>query len=387
MSTLRNRMLGWCALTLTFFTLVTAGAPVNDHFANATLLNPTATAAAGSNIGATREVGEPVHADAGGGKSVWWIYDAPQTGYLTVSTLDSVTAGNFEMDTVLAVYTGSAVSALSEVASNDDDPDSDSYGSKVTFAVQSGTRYYIAVDGWPYDEGTEVGNIVLRYTYTLKFPTKPEPQWSLPSVDGTTVRSTNFASEVRLVNFWATWCGPCIVEIPDLIEVQSKYERFGFSVIGISIDDPTAPGQPPRNLVGNFAVQYGMNYPVVMTRPGGYLVESQYGEVNAIPTTFLVDRNNNIVRTVVGSRDQAFFEALVKPYLFDNIGLSVRREGAETVIEWPSLAGVVSAELESAAEANGNWATSDAELTDDGTTTSVRISSNLRRFYRLRITL
>ena len=207
-------------------------------------------------------------------------------------------------------------------------------------------------------------------------------------MDGTTVRSTNFAGGVRLVNFWATWCGPCIVEIPDLIEVQSKYERFGFSVIGISIDDPTTPGQPPRNLVENFAVQYGMNYPVVMTRPGGYLVEDQYGEVNAIPSTFLVDRNNNIVRTVVGSRDQAFFEALVKPYLFDNIGLSVRREGAETVIKWPSLAGAVSAhQLESAAEANGTWAASDAELTDDGTTTSMRISSNLRRFYRLRITL
>ena len=132
-------------------------APANDNFVNATLLDPSATLAMGSNIGATREAGEPVHANAGGGKSVWWIYDVPQTGYLTVSTLDSVTAGNFEMDTVLAIYTGSAVSALSEVASNDDDSDSDSLGSKVIFPVQSGTRYYIAVDGWPYDEGQKWG--------------------------------------------------------------------------------------------------------------------------------------------------------------------------------------------------------------------------------------
>ena len=387
MRILGNWLACWCAILMSVFLFAAEAAPANDPFANAFLLDPALTVTQGSNVGATSEPGEPSHAEVRGGKSVWWIYDAPQTGFLTVSTLDSRTPANFEMDTILAVYTGSSVSALTLVAFNDDDSESDSYGSKVIIPVRSGTRYYIAVDGYPYEEGTEVGNIVLRYTYSLKFPAKAEPQWTLPGVDGTTVRSTSFAGEVRLVNFWATWCGPCIVEIPDLIAVQNKFERFGFSVIGISIDNPQAPGQPPIDLVANFAIEHGMNYPIVMTRPASSAVESQYGDVSAIPTTFVVDRNNHIVRTVVGSRDQAFFESLLKPFLFDNIALNVRREGAETVIEWPSLAGVVSAQLETAPAANGTWGVSNEEATDNGTTTAVRIDSNSLRFYRLRINL
>ena len=382
-----NRRGLWSALAISFLIFKTEAAPANDRFVNATVLVGAVTLAVGDNFGATREAGEPLHATLGGGKSVWWRYDAPDTGFLTVSTFGSVTVGNFEMDTVLAVYTGDVVFALTEVTSNDDDEENDTYASRVIFPVQKGTRYYIAVDGWPYEEGVEEGNIHLSYVYTPKLPTKPEPQWTLPSVDGGTVTAGGFAGEVRLVNFWATWCGPCIVEIPDLIEVHNKYQRFGFSVIGISIDNATSPGQPPMDLVGNFVIQHGMNYPVVMTRPGFGEVESQYGSVAAIPTTFVVDRDNNIVRTVVGSRDQAFFEALVKPYLFNNVGLSVRREGVETVIEWPSLAGVVGAQLESAPEANGTWAISETESTDDGITTTVRINSDQRRFYRLKISL
>jgi thiol-disulfide isomerase/thioredoxin len=383
MTTFLNRWLGVFAAV--FLASTAQGSPANDDFRDAVSLDPVETMVTGSNVGATEEAGEPVHGRAGGGKTVWWIYEAQQNGFLTVSTLESVSTFNFEMDTVLAVYTGTSVSALTEIASNDDDPDSGSYGSKVIFPVQSGTRYYIAVDGWDYEEGAEEGFIVLRYAFSETFPWRKAPSWNLPNIQGEMVNSTNFSGKLTLVNFWATWCGPCVAEIPDLMQLQSEYERFGFSVIGISVDNATSPGQPPRELVRNFADGMGMNYPVVMTRPTWSGVENQFGDISAIPTTFLVDRNNNIVRTVVGSRNKAFFESMVKPYLFDNIGLSVRREDAETVIEWPSLNGVATVQLESVSGLAHSWTESAATVTDDGVTASARISNAGGGFFRLRI--
>jgi thiol-disulfide isomerase/thioredoxin len=360
-------------------------APSNDLFADAEVLNPTVTHVTGSNVGATREPGEPIHAAFGGGKSVWWIYDAQETGYLSVNTFGSISVDTFELDTVLAIYTGTSVNNILEIASNDDDEESDTYNSKLIFPVQAGTRYYIAVDGWNYDTGADQGSIQLEYIFSLTLPTVPAPVWTLPNIDGSMLSSTDFTNKVTLVNIWATWCGPCRDEIPDLVELHSELERFGFSVIGISIDDPTTPGQAPLSLVANFAASYGMNYPVVMTRPSWFNVEVAYGNPSAIPTTFVVDRQNNIVREVVGSRNKTYFASLVKPYVFDNVGMTVRREGAETVLEWPSLGGAATVQLQTATQLNSTWTTLNSAVTDDGTTASVRFGNGNGGFYRLRI--
>ncbi|HVK57266.1 MAG TPA: hypothetical protein VM735_00685, partial [Candidatus Kapabacteria bacterium] len=173
-------------LSLTSFLLSqrTSAAPSNDLFADAEVLNPTVTHVTGSNIGATSEPGEPIHAAFGGGRSVWWIYDAQETGYLSVNTFGSVSVDTFELDTVLAIYTGTTVNNILEIASNDDDEESDTYNSKLIFPVQAGTRYYIAVDGWNYDTGADQGAIQLEYIFSLTLPTVPAPVWTLPNIDG-----------------------------------------------------------------------------------------------------------------------------------------------------------------------------------------------------------
>ena len=125
----------------------------NDNFANAATLAGTSGQTSGSNIGATKEPGEPSHAGNDGGASVWWKWTAPSDGHAVIDTFDS------GFDTVLAVYTGSSVVALSECASNDD-----SIGflqSYVYFSVQKGVTYWIAVDGY----GGETGNIVLSWDF------------------------------------------------------------------------------------------------------------------------------------------------------------------------------------------------------------------------------
>jgi hypothetical protein len=118
------------------------GAPVNDNFANRILLPGSSATATGTNVKATRESGEPRHAGISGGKSVWWTWTAPSSGTVTMDTLGS------RFDTLLAVYTGTGVSALASVASNDDAGGSAGVSSKVTFSATAGRQYQVAVDGY-----------------------------------------------------------------------------------------------------------------------------------------------------------------------------------------------------------------------------------------------
>jgi hypothetical protein len=123
----------------------------NDNFADRYLINGLSGQTTGTNINSTSEPGEPIHARSGGGRSVWWEWVAPQSGFAEITTFGS------NYDTVLAVYTGNTVSSLTEIASNDD------YGgtrqSRVGFNANSGNSYKIAVDGWL----GATGNIVLNW--------------------------------------------------------------------------------------------------------------------------------------------------------------------------------------------------------------------------------
>src|SRR3954452_14018366 len=127
-------------------TQLAAAAPTNDAFAAAASLSGWTTTATGTNVAATRETGEPMHGgvtiETG---SVWWKWTAPQSGTIRVDTLGS------DFDTVLGVYTGGSVSALTTVASNDNAIGT--YASEVSFAATAGTTYAIAVAGFNYWTG------------------------------------------------------------------------------------------------------------------------------------------------------------------------------------------------------------------------------------------
>ena len=126
-------------------------APDNDDFAQAVVLSGSEVRASGSNVGASVEVGEPVHGSNEGGRSVWWTWTAPASGPVLIDTLVS------RFDTLLGIYTGSSLESLIEVAGNDD---AGNRLSRVIFDAAAGTTYYIVVDG---HEGV-MGNIGLRIT-------------------------------------------------------------------------------------------------------------------------------------------------------------------------------------------------------------------------------
>lgn len=121
-----------------------AAAPANDSFANAILLTGTSVSTNGSNVGASKQAGEPSHAGDAGGRSVWWTWTSPFTGSVVMNTSGST------FDTLLAVYTGASVSTLTLVAANDQDMLDPLGGdtSRLKFNATLGTTCFIAVDGF-----------------------------------------------------------------------------------------------------------------------------------------------------------------------------------------------------------------------------------------------
>ena len=116
------------------------------------------------------------------------------------------------------------------------------------------------------------------------------PELAMQTLDGRTITSEDLRGKVTLVNFWATWCGPCRAEIPDLIRLQERYPDQ-LQVIGVSEDEG------PVQVVETFAAQFGINYPIVMTTPE---LDRAFPGVMALPTSFIIDPDLRVVRTHVG---------------------------------------------------------------------------------------
>lgn len=125
---------------------------------------------------------------------------------------------------------------------------------------------------------------------------KEAPDFTLKSITGEKISLKDFRGDVVLVDFWATWCGPCRSTIPDLVKIQDKYREKGVSILGISLDDPdkTDDAQLQR-----FMEKYRMNYHVM--RGGNDIMISYFGTTSAsIPTMFVVNQEGKIVDTLLG---------------------------------------------------------------------------------------
>ena len=132
------------------------------------------------------------------------------------------------------------------------------------------------------------------------------PEWELLDLQGARVSSSEFTGKVVVLNFWATWCPPCVHEIPGFIEVQEEYEEDGVVIVGVSLD------QAGPAVVEKFAERYGINYPVVM---GDRAVVQAYGNIQALPTTFVIDREGNVRFGNPGYMDKTTLERIIKPLI------------------------------------------------------------------------
>jgi thiol-disulfide isomerase/thioredoxin len=308
--------------------------PANDDFANAAVITGTNAVVVCTNTYATKEPGEPDHACSPGGKSVWWRWQAPANGYVTISTAGSVSSEfGGPMDTVLGVYIGNSVSNLVEVASNDDGPVAGT--SEVSFQTDAGNLYRIAVDGFAGSTNDVADSGIIRMSLEFS-PTAPEaPAWGpLPSISGGSLSSSHFAGKVVVLNFWATTCGGCVTEIPELVKLQNAYATAGLAVVGISDDASPHGNDPPQDLVWSFVEANNINYPVVMSNPDGSGVVDAYG-VPFLPKTFIIDRQNHIMQTLSGGQSFATFSAAVLPLLYGPQPLGLTITNGTLRFTWP----------------------------------------------------
>jgi cytochrome c biogenesis protein CcmG/thiol:disulfide interchange protein DsbE len=141
---------------------------------------------------------------------------------------------------------------------------------------------------------------------------KPAPDFSLQDLSGKKISLADYKGKALLINFWATWCGPCKVETPWLVELRNQYAPKGFEIIGISAEgDDVQPSDKEgwdrdKAAISKFVHDEHMPYPVLMD---GDSLSKPYGGLDAMPTSFFVDRSGKIIAAQMGITSKDDMEA------------------------------------------------------------------------------
>jgi cytochrome c biogenesis protein CcmG/thiol:disulfide interchange protein DsbE len=140
-------------------------------------------------------------------------------------------------------------------------------------------------------------------------PGEYAPDFELRSLDGLSVRLSSLRGKPVLLNFWATWCAPCKIEMPWLVELDQQYRAKGIQIVGVSLDDAG-----DEKDVATFAKDRGVNYTVLL---GNSAVANTYGGVRLMPQNFFIDADGKITKTAIGLTDKKDLEeglaSLLKP--------------------------------------------------------------------------
>lgn len=142
---------------------------------------------------------------------------------------------------------------------------------------------------------------------------KPAPPFTLEDLSGKKVSLASYKGKAVMVNFWATWCGPCKIETPWLIELRKQYAAQGFEILGVSADDIDRDDAKlfagEKKDIARSAEQMQIPYPVLID--GGSL-SSSYGGLDSLPASFFVDRDGTIVAAQVGLTSKEDIEGNIK---------------------------------------------------------------------------
>ena len=135
------------------------------------------------------------------------------------------------------------------------------------------------------------GNTPVKAAVKAPKDRRPAPEFTLKDSDGRPVKLADYKGKVVLLNFWATWCGPCRIEIPWFVDFEKTHKDRGFAVLGVSMDEDGWEAVKP------FMQEHKVNYRMVI---GSDDMAQKYGGVDSLPTTFLIDREGRIASTHIG---------------------------------------------------------------------------------------
>jgi cytochrome c biogenesis protein CcmG/thiol:disulfide interchange protein DsbE len=142
------------------------------------------------------------------------------------------------------------------------------------------------------------------------------PGFALLDTTGKKVSLSDYRGKAVLINFWATWCGPCKVETPWLVELRNRYAGQGFEILGVSTDEPDGSDSraiaAEKQQVAKFAEEERIGYPVLLD---GDRISAAYGGVDSLPASFFVDRSGTVVASVIGLDSKDGIEANIRKAL------------------------------------------------------------------------
>jgi peroxiredoxin len=157
---------------------------------------------------------------------------------------------------------------------------------------------------------------------------QPLPEFKLKDADGQTVHAADYKGKVVLLDFWATWCGPCKIEIPWFMDFERQFKDQGFAVVGVSMDEDG------WNAIKPYVQNMKMNYRVLL---GNDDVSTAYGGLDSLPTTLLIDRQGKIASVHVGVAmgKEEFKNAIVQLLNAPRANASVASGGALALLTRP----------------------------------------------------
>jgi cytochrome c biogenesis protein CcmG/thiol:disulfide interchange protein DsbE len=154
--------------------------------------------------------------------------------------------------------------------------------------------------------------------YLSPFMDKTAPAFTLEDLSGRKVSLDSYKGKAVLINFWATWCGPCKIETPWLIELRNKYASQGFEILGISTEgddlnkDDKAGWAKDKAAIAKFVSEEKVPYPILID---GDSLSQAYGGLDAMPTSFFVDRKGTVVAAQMGLTSESDIESNIKKAL------------------------------------------------------------------------
>jgi len=132
------------------------------------------------------------------------------------------------------------------------------------------------------------------------------PDFELQGLDGKSMKLSDFRGKAVLLNFWATYCEPCKIEIPWFVELQKEYGPQGFQIVGVAMDDASTED------IAKFAKEMGVNYPILL---GKESVGQSYGGVSVLPISFSLDRDGKLIAREFGLQSRSVFVDHIKKAL------------------------------------------------------------------------